>query len=252
MEDREDLRRDGGRGTGGGRRLRIGICCLILAAICLLYGQAAGASSRIPTYQPPRVDRNRKDIILYVGDSRTMFYALQNLKEKRDGLIYQNGAAIGALRYHKDYRRCSQLARYLRDALRTYPNAKVVLNFGCNGNFHVKQNARKIEKEYRKWRKAYPGRAFYVASVFPAARKKGSYTRKKTHALNRLLRRSFPKIYVDGGEYLERKGLDRPRKDGKGFARYGGRFDLVHYSKYASRAVKQYIRQVVMEEMPAS
>ena len=95
--------------------------------------------------------------------------------------------------------------------------------------------------------RAYPDRKFYVASIFPAAGQK-PYSRANMHYMNRALKKKFPNIYIDAGEYLERRGLDQPRKDGRGFQKRRGGYDLRHYSRYASKAVKKYIRSVVMAE----
>ena len=240
-----DLKNRKYSGNMSGFRAALSAVIFILCCMMMWQIQAGAASEKLPTYKKATAGSKRSDVIIYVGDSRTMFYAIWNLRGKNDCLIYQDGASIGALKYNKDYGKCSQLAKYLRSALKSYPNAKVVFNFGCNGCSHLARNGRALVKEYRKWIRAYPDRKFYVASVFPAADKK-PYSRANMHYINKVLKKNFPDIYIDAGEYLERRGLDQTRSDGKGLHRMGNRYDLKHYSKYASRAVKNYIRSVVM------
>ena len=180
------------KGISGGRllKLRPVLCAAVLMAVCLLFPGIAEANYKDPAYRRPSVDRKRSDIILYVGDSRTWFYDLHHIKDRRDGLIYRDGASIGELRYNKNYSRCGQLGKYLRDALKTYPNAKIVLNFGCNGCSRVSRNAKRVVNEYQKWMRAYPDRKFYVASIFPAAGQK-PYSRANMHYMNRALKKKW-------------------------------------------------------------
>lgn len=232
-----------------GKRHFRGILLLFAAVFMLMAGGiVAQASDRTPTYHPPRVkDKKSSEVILFVGDSRTLYYYYKNVQSRKDGLIYQNGGAIDSLRYNKKFRKCSQLAKYLRKALKTYPNASVVFNFGCNGNWNAKHNANRIAREYKKWISAYPGRKFYVASVFPSCISKGQYSRKKIMKLNGLLKQKFPDIYIDSAEFLIREGLAERRMDGKGLNNTGSGFDNLHYSRYASKAAKKYIRKRVTE-----
>ena len=171
--------------------------------------------------------------IIFLGDSRTvgMGYAEKDLG---DLCIYigESGEGYDWLLEHG--------IEQLDEAIRDWPAAPVVINFGVNDCDAVN----KYIEVYRELEKGYPDTDFYYLSVNPVTRESPHVPLEDVLAFNRKLRSAFPAQYIDSCSVMLEDGFDD--------------VDGVHYTEeqycwihdFATRAVLRMQRQVPRE--PAS
>lgn len=175
-------------------------------------------------------------VIIFAGDSRTMYLTADNLKKQRNNcaFVFENGGSI------KSIANKGELKPYLDTMIQRYRDrCVVVMNFGINGNGNPKNNAKRIIRTYRRWMRRYPDVTFFVESVNPSGHPNGGVGNPKIEKLNRLLKKEFGSSYIDVSTYLLNKGIvDRKGKGTK---------DNLHYKRRANRAIYRFVKSFVSE-----
>jgi hypothetical protein len=98
------------------------------------------------------------------------------------------------------------LYSYLKAAIKRFPSAPVILNFGVNG-MQGNEDGKNIVLVYQKLFKSFPRTRFFVESINPTAFRAGIHSNRKVLAINKTLSRSFPGRYIDCYNYLLNKGI---------------------------------------------
>lgn len=173
-------------------------------------------------------------VLIFAGDSRTMYLTADNLKAQRNNcaFVFENGGSI------KSIANGGELKPYLDTMIQRYRGrCVVIMNFGINGNSNPKGNAKRITRVYRRWMRRYPDVTFLVESVNPSGHPNGGVGNPKIEKLNRFLKKEFGSSYIDVSTYLLNRGIvDRSGKGTK---------DNLHYKRRANRAIYRYVKNFV-------
>ena len=176
-------------------------------------------------------------VIIFAGDSRTMYLTADNLKKLRtnSAFVWVNGGGVSSIG------KKGSLSPYLDRMIQRYrSNCVVVMNFGLNGNGNVKKNAKRIKKVYHRWMKKYPDVPFLVESINPTGFQSNTgYGNRKVDKLNASLRKEFGKSYIDVNTYLQSKKI--VDKNGKGTR------DNIHYKKKTNKAIYKCVKNFIRE-----
>ena len=223
------------------KRIRIGIILLMVSVFCVclmpLEAYAVHTAVGVPASRSYVSPGYKDRVIIFAGDSRTMYLTADNLKKYRKdcAFVFVNGGGVASI--DNDGR----LAPYLSRMIERYrSNCVVVMNFGINGNGNAKKNAKRITKVYRRWMKKYPDVQFLVESVNPTGFDSNTgYGKKKILKVNRLLKKEFSDIYIDANTYLLEKGI--VDWTGKGTK------DNIHYKQKTNRAIFKFVKKYISE-----
>lgn len=197
-----------------------------------------GVSASVSYVKQPKKD----NIIICVGDSRTMQYTFGGGKKIRSNFVFcfVNGGNGGVI----DKKRGS-LSKHLTKYIKKYKkyNPIIVFNFGVNGNGKPTKNAKRLIRIYNQWMKAYPNLKFYVQGVGPTNINGGSYANSNVIKLNKILKKEYePKgIYIDSYKYIKDHNI--VNSSGKGFR------DKLHYNWATSEQLLKQIRRRVNEDL---
>ncbi len=173
-------------------------------------------------------------VVIYAGDSRTMYMTADNLKNERTNCAFAwmnggNGSCVS---------KTGRVTPLLKKLITQYrDNCVVVFNFGINGNGNASSNAKNLIKYYRWWMDKYPDVQFFVESVNPSGYKSSGYGNPKIDKLNKKLKKEFDDEYIDVSSYLLKKGI--VSKTGKGTR------DKLHYKLKTNRAIYKYINKFI-------
>ena len=215
--------------------------CMFLLAACWI--AAAGSMRTYAVHTAVGVPASRSyvkadykgRVIIFAGDSRTMYLTADNLKKYRKNcaFVWINGGSVswigkkGKLKPYLD----KMISRYRKRCV-------VVFNFGINGNSSPKKNAGRIIKTYRQYMKKYPDVTFFAESVNPSGFQSNTgYGNKKIEKLNSLLQKEFGDQYIDVSSVLLQKKI--VTKNGKGTK------DNLHYKAKTNRAIYKQVKKFV-------
>lgn len=222
-------------------RRRCGLSIIFLLLFCsflTFHSQSAYAGFTkigVPGYKSYVRKKDKRPVIILVGDSRTMMCTYQGgYQSARSNfcLCWVNGGTISVIG------KKGKLTPYVEKKIRRYrKRCIVVLNLGVNGNSHPKKNARRIIKTYNRWMKRYPDVPFYVVSVNPTILNGGPYSEKNVEKVNKYLKKEYqPKgIYIDTWSMLKKSSLFK--------GKMRGMRDEKHYTWAASKKILKYIRK---------
>ena len=223
------------------KRIRAGIIIIMAVIFCIclvpLEAFAVHTAVGVPASRSYVSSGYSDRVIIFAGDSRTMYLTADNLKKQRKNcaFVFVNGGGVASI--DKDGR----LASYLSKMIERYRgNCVVVMNFGINGNGNAKNNAKRITKIYRRWMKKYPDVQFLVESVNPTGFDSNTgYGKRKILKVNRLLKKEFSDIYIDACTYLLDKGI--VDWTGKGTK------DNIHYKQKTNKAIFKCVKKYIKE-----
>ncbi len=173
-------------------------------------------------------------VIIYAGDSRTMYMTANSLRNhrKNSAFVWINGGGVSYIDNG------GRLESRLNDMIDRYRGRCVVIfNFGINGNGSPVKNAKRITKVYRRYMSDYSDVPFFVESVNPSGYNSGGYGNPKIEKLNSLLSAEFGDRYIDVYNYLINSGV--VTKTG------GGTKDKLHYKQKANLAIYSYTKYFV-------
>jgi len=223
------------------------IMLLVFCAACL-WGTASQAQAKhtsvgVAASSTYVKENDSRQVILYVGDSRSMYMTCggnkNNPKRRNFAFAYVNGGNVTCIDKN------GSLTPYVEELIEKYRKRDpvIVFNFGLNGNGKVRKNAKRIIRIYRKWMKDYPDLRFVVESVNPTILSKGSYSDKKVVKLNRLLQKEFEPdgIWMDNYTYIIENRIIRQNG-------YGMR-DNYHYKWKTCKKLLVRIRSWVEENI---
>lgn len=201
---------------------------------------AVGVSASSSYVKPKSNER----IIICVGDSRVMQYTYLRKGKTLENFIFcfVNGGNVRVID-----KKSGKLSKKLKSYLKKYKNQNpvVIFNMGVNGNGHPNGNAKRMIKIYNAWMKDYPTVDFYVQSVGPTSKSRGSYSNSNVIAVNKVLEKEYkPKgIWIDTYDYLKSKNIVTSR--GKGLR------DGLHYKNATSKKILEYLRNFVEKKAVA-
>ena len=156
--------------------------------------------------------------VVWAGDSRTI--GMRDAMEDKDAYIGASG---------EGYRWLSETGLpQIEDAIRTYPDAPVVFNFGVN-DYDSMEDYLLL---YRELCEEYPDTHFYFLSVNPidpAVCK--NITNEEIADFNSHLRSEFPDAYIDSYTFLMVSEIVT--------------IDGIHYSEEDYRAIHDYAEQEI-------
>ena len=227
------------------RIIQVLITCVALCMLLTLQAQA----KHLPVLEPGTTTyvrkNNRKQVIIYVGDSRAMYMTMGhgNVKQVRNfAFAYVNGGSITVIGKN------GMLKPYLEKLIRKYRrrNPVVVFNLGLNGNGIPSSNAKRIIRVYRRWMKEYPDIRFVVESVNPTLLTGGPFSDQRVVQLNALLQEEFEPdgLWMDTYSFINERHLIRP--DGFGMKDVD---DMYHYNWKTSAKILTRVRKWVEKNM---
>ena len=156
---------------------------------------------------------------IWVGDSRTL-----GMEEAMDNDDLYIGAAGEGYNWFSE----SGLP-LLKDALKEYPDAPVVFNFGVNDY----DNMENYLNLYTSLTEEYPDTHFYFLAVYPIDPELcENITNEEISDFNSHLRELFPDTYLDSYTQIMMREL-RP-------------FDGIHYEKDAYRSIYEFAAQQIL------
>lgn len=221
------------------RKTRIGmfLAALILCTMCFS-GNAFAVHTRVGVAAARSYVSSSYEgrVIIYAGDSRTMYMTADNLSSERKNAAFcwVNGGNISVISAN------GKLTPYLKNLIKRYrKHCVVVMNFGFNGNSNAAKNSRRVIKVYRRWMKDYPDVQFLVESVNPSGYSAGTYSNIKVDKLNKALKSEFQDQYMD----ISKKLLDSGAvtRAGKGLR------DKRHYKTNVNKRIYRYIRAFIAD-----
>ena len=185
---------------------------------------------------------DKRQVIIYVGDSRVMYMTCGPKKSARRAnfaFAYINGGNVTSIGKN------GSLTPYVTKLINKYRarNPVIVFNFGLNGNGNAKKNAKRVIRIYRQWMKQYPDLRFVVESVNPTRLTKGSYSDKKVVRLNKRLRAAFEPEGIWMDNYTVMLNQKIVKKSGYGFK------DNYHYKWKTSKKMLRIVRKWVEENV---
>ncbi len=221
---------------------------LIVIVLCLGASFTAAAMAT-PRYVPAKKtyvkSSCKKQVIIYVGDSRVMYATCGYYKtsaRKNFAMCFVNGGNASVIDIETGSL-TSKLKRYIRKYRSRKP--VVVFNLGLNGNSIPKSNAKRIIRIYKEWMEAYPDITFYVESIGPTILTSGPYGDPGVVELNEYLKAEFEPmgIWIDTYKYINNKKLID--SSGKGLR------DDYHFDWMTSRKILLYLRRHIKADLAA-
>ena len=214
----------------------VALFCLLMAGISMST-HAGYTKIRVPASQEYVYSSDKRPIIIFVGDSRTMMCTYPKGKQSaRSNYVFcwVNGGNVSVIGNG------GSLTSYVERMIRKYrDNCVVALNLGVNGNSNPQGNAGRIIQQYRRWMRKHPDVRFFVVSVNPTRIKTGPFANSKVIALNKRLKSEFEPegIYIDTYSVLMESGLVTGSEKGMR--------DLAHYNWSAGKKILMTVRKYV-------
>lgn len=162
--------------------------------------------------------KNKKKVIIYVGDSRAMQMGyLNKSKRKNFVFVYSNGGSLSCINPKGGSRWIGNL---LQRTLKKYPKAPVVFALGVNGNGNPAKNVKRTSY-YKYYIKHYPSHDYYISTVGGTGSSAiGSYRNSKVRSFNKKLKKKYKnnkKVCIyDCYQFLVQEKLLNPGKSNKG------------------------------------
>jgi len=160
--------------------------------------------------------------VIFLGDSRTVGMGSAE-KQTGDGCVYIGESGEG-------YDWLIEFGIDLLDqAIRAWPTAPVVINFGVNDCDAVYSYI----EVYRELEKGYPDTAFYYLSVNPVTKESPHVPLIDVLRFNEKLRKAFPEQYIDSCSWMLQEGYED--------------VDGVHYSEHQYCLIHDFAVRSVLE-----